>query len=265
MLPPKKSLGQHFLRDENIARKIVESLQLKAGDRVIEIGPGQGDLTKFLVRSSVHVVGIEIDPRAVEVLRERFGDGLQLVEQDILTVRLADVSLQQGFRPCVVGNLPYYITSEILFWLFDQRQFIRHATFMMQFEVAQRLVAQPDSKQYGILSIMTQFYTECRFLFKVSRNSFHPRPQVDSAVVRFEPKELIPSVDERLFRNVVRATFGTRRKTLRNGLRRMGFEEDRLQSLPFDLSQRPQQLPLAEFIRLTNLLAPLAEGVTLQY
>jgi 16S rRNA (adenine1518-N6/adenine1519-N6)-dimethyltransferase len=164
-----------------------------------------------------------------------------------------------------VGNIPYYITSEILFWLFDQRDFIRHATLMMQFEVAQRLVAQPDSKHYGILSVMTQFYSNSRFLFKVSRNSFHPRPQVDSAVVRFEPRTELPSGDERLFRNVVRRTFGTRRKTLRNGLRMMGFAEDQLDSLPFDLSQRPQQLSLSEFIRLTNLLTPHANDLALQY
>ncbi len=265
MLPPKKSLGQHFLRDDNIARKIAESLHPAADDVVIEIGPGQGDLTKFLVGSSGHILGIEVDPRAVAVLRERFGPRLHVVESDILSVRLAELTAQYGRSFCVVGNIPYYITSEILFWLFDQRAFVRHATLTMQLEVAQRLVAEPDSEQYGILSVMTQFYSSSRLLFKVSRNSFHPRPQVDSAVVRFEFTSPLPAVDERLFRNVVRRTFGTRRKTLRNGLRMMGFADDLLDSLPFNLGQRPHQLPLSEFLHLTNLLSPFANDLVLHY
>jgi 16S rRNA (adenine1518-N6/adenine1519-N6)-dimethyltransferase len=112
---------------------------------------------------------------------------------------------------------------------------------------------------------MTQFYSESQLLFKVSRNSFHPRPQVDSAVVRFELATALPPVDERLFRNVVRRTFGARRKTLRNGLRMMGFADHQLDALQFNLAQRPQQLPLSEFIRLTNLLSPYADALSLQY
>ncbi|HTP12986.1 MAG TPA: 16S rRNA (adenine(1518)-N(6)/adenine(1519)-N(6))-dimethyltransferase RsmA [Bacteroidota bacterium] len=265
MLPPKKSLGQHFLRDDNIARKIIDSLHLSPEDVVIEIGPGQGDLTKFLIRPGVRMLGIEVDPRAVNVLRDRFGTGLDVLEQDVLSVHLAELSLPYGQSFCVVGNIPYYITSEILFWLFDQRGFFRHATLMMQAEVAQRLVAEPDSKEYGILSIMTQFYSHSRLLFKVSRNSFHPIPRVDSAVVRIEPKPSLACADERLFRNVVRRTFGTRRKTLRNGLRMMGFSEGRLDGLPFDLTRRPQQLTLSEFAHLTTLLAPFANEVQLSY
>ncbi len=265
MLPPKKSLGQHFLRDDNLARKIVDSLHLASEDVVVEIGPGQGDLTKFLVRPDSRTVGIEVDPRAVVVLRERFGGGLRILEQDVLKIRLSVLSSQYGQSLSVVGNIPYYITSEILFWLFDQRGCVRHATLMMQVEVARRLVAQPDSKDYGILSVMTQFYTDSRLLFKVSRNSFHPIPRVDSAVVRFEPKEKLACEHERLFRNVVRRTFGTRRKTLRNGLRMMGFSEPRLDALPFDLTRRPQQLTLSEFAQLTTILAPFANEVQLLY
>ncbi len=265
MLPPKKSLGQNFLRDENIARKIVESLRLDSGDIVVEIGPGQGHLTKFLIDASPRVIGVEVDHRAVEILRERFGDRVEVLEQDVLLLRLEELSARSGRTLCLVGNIPYYITSDILFWLYDQRTFVKNATLMMQLEVADRLVAKPNSKEYGILSVMTQFYSTSTFLFRVSRNSFFPRPQVDSAVVRFEFSRTPPPVDERLFRNIVRCTFGARRKTLRNGLRMMGFPDERLASLPFDLGKRPEHLPLSEFVRLTGLLAPYSEHLTLRF
>ncbi len=265
MLPPKKSFGQNFLRDENIARKIMDSLHLSPEDIVIEIGPGQGDLTKFLIQTSSRIVGIELDHRAVVVLEERFGPGLHLLEQDVLSVQLADLSVQYGRSLCVVGNIPYYITSEILFWLYGQRGYVQHATLMMQVEVAERLVAKPDSKEYGILSILTQFYSDSRLLFKVSRNSFHPRPRVDSAVVRLEFNKILPTVDERLFRNIVRCTFGTRRKTLRNGLRLMGFTERQLETLAFDFAKRPEHLTLSEFVQLTNLVEPYSRELTLKF
>ena len=265
MLPPKKSFGQNFLRDENIARKIVDSLHLNPDDVVIEIGPGQGDLTRFLIQTSSRLVGIELDHRAVAVLDERFGSKLRLIEEDVLSVRLADLSVQYGGNLCVVGNIPYYITSEILFWLYGQRTVVRHATLMMQVEVAERLIAKPDSKEYGILSIFTQFYAESRILFKVSRNSFFPRPRVDSAVVRFEFNSPPPVVDERLFKNIVRSTFGTRRKTIRNGLRMMGFTELQLEGLNFDLTGRPEHITLPEFIRLTNLLEPYSKELALRF
>ncbi len=265
MLPPKKSLGQNFLRDENIARKIVESLRLDPGDVVVEIGPGQGHLTRFLLDASPGVIGIEVDHRAVGILRERFGDRLEVLEQDVLLLQLQELAARAGRTVCLVGNIPYYITSDILFWLYDQRAFVKTATLMMQLEVANRLVAQPNSKEYGILSVLTQFYSTSTFLFRVSRNSFFPRPQVDSAVLRFEFSGSPLPVDERLFRNVVRCTFGARRKTLRNGLRMMGFPDEKLASLPFDLAKRPEHLPLSDFVRLTNLLAPHSEHLALKF
>ncbi len=265
MLAPKKSLGQNFLRDENIARKIVDSLEAQQQDVILEIGPGQGDLTKRLLEASSNVVGVEIDPRAARILRERFGDKLILLEQDILAVNLEELSKRFGGTPNVVGNIPYYITSDILFWLFDQRRWVRAATLMMQSEVAARLVAHTESKAYGILSVFAQLYAETRVLFKVSRNSFHPRPQVDSAVVRFEFGKSLAVHDERLFRNVVRRTFGTRRKTMRNSLRMMGFTEDQLNGLDFDFTKRPEELSPDDFVDLTRLLEPFASSLTMKY
>lgn len=256
MITPKKSLGQNFLRDENVSRKIVDSLNIVPEDVVVEIGPGTGDFTKILLQSRATVIGIEVDPRAVEILRQRFISGFDVVHQDVLTVNLGDIAARHHRRLHVVGNIPYYITTEILFWLFDQRSFIERATLMMQHEVAKRLVAKPDTKDYGILTIFTQFYSDSRFLFKVSRNSFYPRPNVDSAVVQFDFTNQLPDVDIRLFKNVVRGTFAARRKTLRNGLKPLGFSNEQLDDIPFDLRRRPENLTLAEFVSLTALLMP---------
>ncbi|MEK6566080.1 MAG: 16S rRNA (adenine(1518)-N(6)/adenine(1519)-N(6))-dimethyltransferase RsmA, partial [Bacteroidota bacterium] len=186
MISPKKSLGQHFLQDENVVRKIVGSLALHREDVVVEVGPGRGELTKHLVECSDHVVGVEVDPRAVALLQDTLAGRLLLVEKDVLKVRFEEFSRRYGRKLRVVGNIPYYITSEILFHLFEQRDEVLDATLMMQLEVARRLTAKPRSKEYGILSVFTQFYAKPELLFRVSRNSFYPRPNVDSAVVNLK-------------------------------------------------------------------------------
>jgi len=256
MLAPKKSLGQNFLRDENVARKIVKSLRLRPNDAVVEIGPGQGSLTKHLCAATTRLVGIEIDDRAIAVLRETLGSGVTLIHSDVLNISLEDLARQVGVRIRVVGNIPYNITSDILFWLFGGRRVLEDATLMVQLEVARRLVARPRTKEYGILSVFTQFYAKPELLFKVSRNSFYPKPDVDSAVMHLEFPATLLSCDESLFRSVVRSTFGKRRKTLRNGLRYMGFSDHELDSLAFDLKRRPESLSLEEFLALTKLLEP---------
>lgn len=257
MLAPKKSLGQNFLRDENVARKIVETLRLRSSDAVVEIGPGQGALTKHLCAATPRVIGIEIDDRAIAVLRETLGSGVELIHSDVLKLSPEDLARQVGGRIRIVGNIPYSITSNILFWLFDGRGALEDATLMVQLEVARRLVARPRTKEYGILSVFTQFYSKPELLFKVSRNSFYPKPEVDSAVIRFEFPTTLPPCNETLFRSVVRSTFGKRRKTLRNGLRYMGFSDHQLEGVAFDLKRRPESLSLQEFLTLTRLLEPL--------
>ncbi|MGB2867931.1 MAG: 16S rRNA (adenine(1518)-N(6)/adenine(1519)-N(6))-dimethyltransferase RsmA [Bacteroidota bacterium] len=270
MLAPKKSLGQHFLHDENIARKIVEALP--DGSPVVEIGPGQGDLTKHLTVGGRTVVGIEIDKRAVALLRERFQDSVTVVQGNILEVDFHGIRQRYGAKLIVVGNIPYYITSEILFRLFEFHPDIRSATLMMQVEVARRLVAERSApgtkrrtKDYGILSVFTRFYTFPQLLFKVSRNSFAPKPKVDSAVVRLEFKDRLPDCDKTLFANVVRSTFGQRRKTLRNGLRSMGVTDLQLESLHFDLARRPETLDVNDFLKLTEFLMPFRESLSMRF
>jgi 16S rRNA (adenine1518-N6/adenine1519-N6)-dimethyltransferase len=210
-----------------------------------------------LSEKPVKLIGIEVDERAVWLLQERFGEKLELIHRDVLELNLAELAQHKGKKVRVVGNIPYYLTSEILFWMFDARTAVADATLMVQFEVARRLVAPPKNKEYGILSIFTQFYTECEMLFKVSRNCFFPKPEVDSAVVRFTFKEQLPDCDEKLFRSVVRSTFGQRRKTLRNGLKSMGYDDAVLKQIQVDLTRRPEDLSVEEFIFLSRNLSAI--------
>ena len=256
MLPPKKSLGQNFLRDENVARNIVESLHLRSDDVVVEIGPGQGALTKHLRGRCGRLIAIELDERAVGILQDLFGESIEVVHADIRTVSLDQFFRRKQQRLRVVGNIPYNITSEILFWLFDQHGVIEDATLMVQLEVARRFVAPIGTKDYGILAVSVRYYTEPELLFKVSRNSFYPKPGVDSAIVRLGFRQRLAECDRELLTAIIRSTFGKRRKTLRNGLRYMGFPDGQLDSLSFDLTRRPEQLSLDEFLELTHLLYP---------
>lgn len=254
MIIPRKSLGQNFLRDKNISRKIVEALHIQPGETIVEIGPGEGALTELLVGKAEHLKVIEIDARAIELLRDRFGPSLHIVHDDVLHVRLTSVLSEPGVKARILGNIPYNITSEVLFWLIDQRAAVVDATLMVQREVAQRLVARPGTKEYGILSVMTQLYLPPRLLFRVSAGSFFPRPAVESAVVRLDASMPVPEHPGDLLRVLVRGTFGKRRKTLFNGLRSLGFQESDLEHCPLDLVRRPDELSVEEFLQLARFL-----------
>jgi len=256
MVVPKKSLGQNFLRDENIARNIAAEIDPKRDDILLEIGPGMGALTAHLAGTTDHYLGIEVDTRALELLRTRFQNA-EFLRQDILDVRLDDLARRFGSKIRVAGNIPYYITSEILFWIIDQRAHVLDAVLMMQLEVARRLTAKPRTKEYGILSVVSQFYSIPSIAFRVSRNSFFPVPAVDSALVHLTLRQDVPAHNEQLFRRVVRDTFGKRRKTMFNGLRYAGYPEEALKQLTTDLTRRPEELSGEEFLKLTNELETL--------
>jgi 16S rRNA (adenine1518-N6/adenine1519-N6)-dimethyltransferase len=255
---PRKSLGQHFLRDANVARKIVAALKVRPGQTLLEIGPGTGALTSHLIQTGARLVLVEVDPRAVTMLRATLGTSdLELIEGDILSTDLTPIAERspEG-RLRVVGNIPYNITSPILFSLLDYRQLILDATLMMQREVARRLVAHPGTKDYGILAVFTQFYTRAQMLFDVTPQSFVPPPAVTSTVVHLEirSKTLVEARDEGHFRRMVRAVFSQRRKTLRNSLRLM--LGDGVRSLPGDLplGRRPEELAVEELVALSDAL-----------
>ncbi len=254
---PKKSLGQNFLIDDNIAKKIVESLNLSADDVVIEIGSGEGSLTKFILERVSKLIAVEIDSSlSVELTRKFPTEKLEVMNKDVLDLKYSRLIEKSGKKMRLVGNIPYYLTSEILFNAIDNRSCISDLTIMIQREVAQRIAAKCGTKNYGILSVLTQFYGKPEILFNVSANCFYPKPTVTSSVVRIIFYDEIPYIaDEDLFRLIVRTTFGKRRKTLRNGLKYLPFDEDItrkiIDAVDFPLDKRPEQLSVEEFADLT--------------
>ncbi len=213
----KKSLGQHFLTDSNIIYKIVEAIKAESVDRIIEIGPGTGALTKWLVQKFEDVHVIELDERAVQVL-ESETEGVAIHQEDVLKVDWEKL-IAGDKQTYVVGNLPYYITSPILFVLLENRAFFTEAILMMQKEVAQRLVAKPSTKEYGILSVQTQLMGTPELLFDVSPNSFSPPPKVISSVIRLTFNKPTLNCADANLKKVVRTAFNQRRKKLSNSLK----------------------------------------------
>lgn len=254
-IKPKKRLGQNFLTDPNIAQKIVLSLDAPPEAHVVEIGPGMGALTGRLLERFAHVTAIEVDPRAVDYLQAQF-PVLDVRSGDILDVDWSELEAQKGGPMYVIGNLPYYLTSQILFSLVDGRRHIRQSVVMMQLEVAERLVASPHTKEYGILSVFIQLYTSPELLFRVSRNVFYPKPDVTSAVVRLtfhDDEKWLADTDPSLLRQVIKAAFNQRRKTLRNSLSQ--WTRDRGISLPHEWEGcRAEELTPRDFVELAQYL-----------
>ncbi len=252
---PKKSLGQNYLHDENICRNIVSAFKIKKDDLVVEIGAGKGALTKYLVGLTKNLAVIELDENNCDILGETF-PGLKVINEDVLKADFHGILGLFGKRKNrlrVIGNIPYNITTPILFKLIESRQFIFDAQLMMQEEVTQRLTAKPNTKDYGILSVFTGVYTKPTLLFKVSKNCFYPKPKVDSRVINLEfTDELISKVlDEDFFRKFVRGAFGTRRKTLKNSLKNININVNELK-IDFDFTRRAENLTITEFIDLSN-------------
>ena len=245
LLRPRKRLGQHFLVDPNTARRIVDSLEADPQASVVEIGPGTGALTRLLLDRFEHVKAIEVDPRAVQHLRHEL-PGLDVLEADVLCV---DWRAMVRSPIHVIGNLPYNITSPILFSLLEQEGLFAQAILMVQLEVARRWVAAPGSKAYGIPSVFVQLGADAKVLFRVSQNVFRPKPAVESAVVRLRFNRAIPTdIDRQLFGAVVRSAFGQRRKVLTNSLRRWKHVP-----LPSRWAQaRAEELSPHDFVELTR-------------
>lgn len=245
----KKFLGQHFLTDENIARRIVESLS--SGSRhVLEIGPGMGVLTKYLITredTDFHVV--EIDRESVVWLHEHFPT-LDVIEGDFLKYELTSL-FHDSFA--IIGNFPYNISSQILFKVFDNREHVNEVVGMFQKEVAERVSAGPGSKTYGILSVLLSAFYNIEYLFTVPEYVFNPPPKVKSAVIRLIRNDVNTlECDEKLFVQVVKTGFNQRRKTLRNALRQLNLS---LGAVPETiLAKRAEQLSVEEFINLTKTI-----------
>jgi 16S rRNA (adenine1518-N6/adenine1519-N6)-dimethyltransferase len=258
----KKSLGQHFLRDRNIARNIVGALAPSPGDVVVEVGAGTGALTGLLAATGCRVIAVDVDERALRMLDEqRVAQGwtsVEVVHADFCTLDLAALYQREQAPLRILGNLPYNITSQVLFHVFDFSDMLLDAVFMMQKEVAERLTARPATKEYGILSVMTQLHADVRPLFKVSPEVFVPKPKVWSRVValRFLRGARSRMRDFERFRAIVRGSFGKRRKTMLNCLRFLSVDPASLPGdLGFLLPLRPENLTIDHFIALADALS----------
>lgn len=253
--PPrkKKSLGQHFLRDRNMIFKIAAAVPAGPADHVVEIGPGDGALTKQLIQTYEHLTAIEIDRVMVRHLKESLPE-LHIIQEDILNVNWDELA-EKIDRPIhVIGNLPYYITSQILFSLLQYRTHLQTATLMMQKEVAERIVAEPRNKTYGILSVQSQLMCTPEILFDVPPDVFSPPPRVMSSVIQLHFNKSALSCSDDHLKSVVRTAFNQRRKKLSNALKPLGAD---LPGDEFDFNLRAEALSPATYEKLTARLEQL--------
>lgn len=252
----KKHLGQHFLTDESVAEKIAGTLSYSGYSHVLEIGPGMGVLTKYLLKKEADIHVIEIDRESVAYLKEHYPalEG-KIHEKDFLKVDVTEIFGQDQFA--IIGNFPYNISTQIVFKMLELREYVPEFSGMFQKEVAQRICEKEGSKAYGILSVLVQAFYEAEYLFTVPPTVFNPPPKVDSGVLRFIRKENIAlPCDEKLFFRVVKTAFQQRRKTLRNSLKIFDLPENIREDSIFGL--RPEQLSTARFIELTQKIQPHA-------
>ena len=253
-----KKLGQNFLIDENVVYQIVAAAELSEADTVLEVGPGIGTLTQGLAESKARVVAVELDTRLLPVLATTLNgyDNVRVVHGDILKVNIMEEVGAPSFKVC--ANLPYYITTPIIFALLEKRLPMERLVAMVQKEVAERMAAQPGGKEYGALSVAIQYYTEPKIAFIVPPTSFIPAPAVDSAVIVCKRREKPPVevCDEGLFFRVVKAAFSLRRKMLSNSLKNMGIKSEQvakwLELAGVDGKRRAETLSLEDFAKLTN-------------
>ncbi len=253
---PKKALGQHFLTDLSIAERIAATLDDYKGMPVVEVGPGMGVLTRFLLDRGHDVTVVEIDTESVDYLNRYFPElNGRVIEDDFLKMDLAARVGNADF--CVIGNYPYNISSQIFFRVLDFKDKVICCSGMLQKEVAERLAAPPGTKTRGILSVLLQAWYDVEYLFTVSEHVFNPPPKVKSGVVRLRRNSVTDlGCDERLFKTVVKTTFGQRRKTLRNSLRSLLPAGATVPNHPM-MALRPEQLSVEQFIELTNIMSNL--------
>jgi 16S rRNA (adenine1518-N6/adenine1519-N6)-dimethyltransferase len=259
----KKKWGQNFIFDNNILKKITEAAQVAPGDRVVEIGPGAGTLTKELLQKGAHVLAVEIDKTLIPILEETFKEtDLVIVQSDVLKTDLDELTVAKGFQwPYkVVANLPYYITTPLIMYLLENEYHIEDIVVMVQKEVADRFTAIPGTKEYGAVTLAVQYYSQPEILLNIPRFIFKPVPEVDSALIRLKPRGMSPvQVDDKeLMVALIKGAFGQRRKTLLNSLASVTPPLDKelireiLTEAGIDANCRGEVLGLADFAQIAN-------------
>lgn len=262
-----KSLGQNFLIDGNIVRKIAQGANITKDSYVLEIGPGMGTLTEELAINAKKVVAVELDRKLLPILDETLEgyDNVEVVYGDILKIDLKQLIDEKfdGGPIKVVANLPYYVTTPIIGKLLEEGLNIESLTVMVQKEVADRMMAKPGSKNYGSLSVFVNFYSNPQIVVKVPNTVFMPKPKVDSAVIKLELKDNLPDIDRAQFFKVVKAAFSKRRKTIINALSTFGFDVDKdtirnaLENSGIKAEERAENISVEDFIKLSTELPPL--------
>lgn len=250
-IKPLKRFGQNYLRDRNILNKIVDEINPQPDDIIIEIGPGLGALTEELINKTDKFYAVEIDNRAAEILKQKFKN-FNLINNDFLKTDLESFTSGKN-KLRITGNIPYNLTSPIIFKMIDNHEIIKDSVLMVQYEVAKRMTADKNSKDYGILSVLLNYFGNVKLCFKVSPNVFYPKPKVFSAVVHIRFNENTTSEKEKkFFIMIVKASFGNRRKTLKNSLSNSIFKDINFSETGVDLSLRAEQLELNDFKELAD-------------
>lgn len=249
----RKRFGQNFLHDKGIIQRIVNSINPKTADHIIEIGPGKGAITELVAATGCQLDLIELDRDLVPFLKASFGyqDNIRIHQADALEFDFAAIKQQQPMR--IIGNLPYNISTPLIFHLLEYRELVSDMHFMLQKEVVKRMTASPGNKSWGRLGVMTQYYCQAESLFDVPPECFSPRPKVDSAIIRLKPHDPLPcqARDEQQLDSLLRDAFGQRRKTLRNSLK-THISAEKLESLGIESSRRPETLSLQEFVTISD-------------
>lgn len=259
LVKPKKFLGQHFLKDLTIAKAIADTVDSVPNIPILEVGPGMGVLTQYLLTKERHIKVVELDFESVAYLRKEYPSMEEnIIEDDFLKMRLENVFDQKPF--VLTGNYPYNISSQIFFKMLDYKHLIPCCTGMIQKEVAERIAAKEGNKTYGILSVLIQAWYNVEYLFTVSETVFNPPPKVKSAVIRMTRNDVESlGCDEKLFKQVVKTTFNQRRKTIRNSIKPLIGKELKLdESVVW--SKRPEQLSVKGFIELTNIVEDILKA-----
>ncbi len=252
----KKHLGQHFLKDENVASKIADTLSYSGYKKVLEIGPGMGVLTKYLLQKNAEIHVIEIDSESVDYLKENYPQlENRIHEKDFLKHDLSEIFGEEQFA--IIGNFPYNISTQIVFKMLELRGRIPEFSGMFQKEVAKRICEKAGSKAYGILSVLVQAFYEAEYLFTVPPSVFNPPPKVDSGVLKLTRKDSFQlECNEKLFFRIVKTAFNQRRKTLRNSLKSLNLPDNLREDAIF--GYRPEQLSFQQFVELTLKIEPYA-------